>query len=472
MKISTRLGNATLGQWRGSAVRIPGYRRDNLVPGIVHLGVGGFHRAHLAAYMDALLAHAAAPWAICGVGLLPGDSAMRDALQPQDGLYTLLERDAAGERAAIIGSLVEYLFAPDDPEAVIARLASSDTRIASLTITESGYDLGDYSRESAFGYLAAALRRRHDARLKPFTVVSCDNVHANGDLTRDLLLQFLERRDPTLAPWLAAEGAFPDSMVDRITPRTTDADRRHVQQKYGIDDAWPVVCEPFMQWVVEDQFCDGRPTWESVGVQMVSDVSPYELMKLRLLNAGHSALGYLGFLAGYRTVHEVMGDEAFVRYLRILMIEEVSPLLPAVPGIDVGKYIETLLERFANPAIGDRLERLCADGSGKMPKFVLPSIRERLARGGPRRMLVLCLAAWIRYLQGVSDAGERYEFSDPLGEQLQAAARAGGSDPRPVLAIESIFGLDLAASPQLIAEMRSTLQHLQERGVRATLALQ
>lgn len=466
----TPLRNATLAHWRGSRVRVPEYRRELLVPGIVHLGVGGFHRAHLAAYMDALLADEAARWAICGVGLLPGDAAMRDALQPQEGLYALLERDAAGERAAIIGSLVKYLFASDDPEAVVAQLASPETRIASLTITESGYQLGDYSPGSAFGYVAAALRRRHDARLEPFTVVSCDNVHANGDLTRDLLLQFLERRDPTLAPWLAAEGAFPNSMVDRITPRTTDADRQHVRQTYGIDDAWPVVCEPFMQWVVEDSFCDGRPAWEAVGVRMATDVAPYELMKLRLLNAGHSALGYLGFLAGYRMVHECMCDEAFVRYLRVLMIEEVSPLLPSVPGIDVGEYIDTLLQRFANPAIGDRLERLCADGSGKMPKFVLPSIRERLARGGPRRMLVLCLAAWLRYLQGVDDAGARHEISDPLGDELQSAARAGGVDPRPVLAIESVFRSDLAASSELAGELRRTLQLLHERGARGTLA--
>lgn len=424
MSRPTSLCNATLPQWRGSAVRVPEYRREPLVPGIVHLGVVGFHRAHLAVYVDALLAGEAVPWAICGAGLLPRDAAMREALLPQDGLYTLLERDAAGERVAIIGSLVKYLFAPDDPEALIAQLSSPDTRIASFTIT----------------------------------------------VTRDLLLQFLERRDPDLAPWLAAGGAFPNSMVDRITPQTSDADRKHVARTYGIDDAWPVVCEPFMRWVLEDRFCNGRPDWEAVGVQMVADVAPYELMKLRLLNAGHSALGYLGFLAGYRSVHEVMGDAAFVRYLRVLMIEEVSPLLPSVPGIDVADYINTLLCRFANPAIGDRLERLCADGSGKMPRFVLPSLRERLVQRGPRRMLVLCLAAWLRYLQGVDEAGVRYEISDPLGEQLESAARAGGMDPRPVLVIESVFGSDLAASPELVAEVRARLESLQQLGVRGTLA--
>ena len=439
--MTTPLRNDTLAHWRTSRVLVPAYRREDLVPSIVHLGVGGFHRSHLAAYIDALLASGAGPWAVCGAGLLPGDRAMRDALQPQDGLYTLLQRDSGGERAAIIGSLAKYVFAPDRPEALIAQLASRETRIASLTITESGYSATDLSPVSAFGYLAAALRRRHDAGLRPFTVVSCDNVHANGDLTRELLLRYLERHDAALVPWVSAEGAFPNSMVDRITPRTTDADRQHVAQTYGIEDAWPVLCEPFMQWVLEDRFCDGRPEFEAVGVQMVDDVAPYELMKLRLLNAGHSALGYLGFLAGHRTVHEVMAEATFVRYLRVLMVEEVSPLLPSVPGIDVTEYIETLLRRFANPAIGDRLERLCADGSGKMPKFVLPSIRERLARGGPRRMLVLCLAAWLRYLQGTSDTGGRYDICDPLAKDLQAAAQAGGTDPRAVMGIESIFCL-------------------------------
>jgi mannitol 2-dehydrogenase len=470
LAIVTSLRTSTLPQWRGTAVRIPEYDRARAVPGIVHIGVGGFHRAHLAAYIDRSMASGgASDWAICGVGLLAADSAMRDALQPQEGLYTLLERDAAGERAAIIGSLVKYLFAPGDPETVIAQLASAGTHIASLTITESGYSLGHDARNGAFGFLAAALRRRHDDGLDPFTVLSCDNVHANGDLTREVLLQFVERHDPSLGPWLASRGAFPNSMVDRITPRTTEADRRHVADAYGIGDAWPVVCESFMQWVVEDRFCDGRPEWERVGVHMAADVAPYELMKLRLLNAGHSALGYLGYLAGYRTVHEVMADAAFVEYLRVFMIEEVKPLLPPVPGIDLDAYVETLLQRFANPAIGDQLARLCMDGSGKMPRFVLPSIRERLARGGPRRMLVLCLAAWLRYLQGVDDQGERYEIADPLGARLQMAARTGGMDPRPVLAVESIFGEDLVHSRELLAELEAALQSLHRRGVREAL---
>ncbi|HUS68942.1 MAG TPA: mannitol dehydrogenase family protein [Kofleriaceae bacterium] len=480
----------TLATWRGSPVATPDYDRSGLREGIVHIGVGGFHRAHQAVIIDRLLRQGLArDWAICGVGLLPGDTAMRDALVPQDGLYTVAERSAAGEQLTIVGSLTSYLLAADDVAAVVARLAAPATHIVSLTITESGYlrdertgsldvDHPDVAADlravgpprSTYGLLTAALAERRRAGLPPFSVVSCDNVQQNGHLVRDMLLAFARRRDPGLADWIGARGAFPSSMVDRITPRTTDADRARLAASAGIVDAWPVITEPYLQWVIEDRFADGRPPWEVAGVQVVEDVEPYERMKLRLLNAGHSAMGYLGALAGFETIHEVIADPDFARYIRALMAEEVVPLLPPVPGIDLGRYCETLIERFGNPTIADQVARICMDGSGKLPVFILPSIREQLARGGSLRRLSLCVAAWCRYLAGEDEQGRAYQVDDPLAAELQARAHAGGADPSPLLRFARVFGDDLASAPSFVREVETALASLYQRGARATLA--
>ena len=470
-------------------VSVPKYDRLGIMPGIVHIGVGGFHRAHEAVYLDDLMAQGAGQeWGICGVGLRPADKAMRDALVPQDYLYTVVARSAEGDTARVIGSLTRYLFAPEETEPVLDALAAPQTRIVSLTITEGGYNFnqatGEFNTDdpdilhdlldpahpvSVFGYLAEALDRRRRAGHAPFTLLSCDNVPQNGDMARKTLLAFAARRDPALHDWIAAHVAFPNSMVDRITPQTTDADREMVRAEFGIEDAWPVVCEPFRQWIIEDVFSNGRPPLEQVGVQFTTDVHPYEMMKLRLLNASHSAMGYLGLLAGYQYIHEIMADDLFREYIRRLMDQEVTPLLAPVPGIDLADYKATLLTRFANPTIKDQVTRICLDGSSKVPKFLLPSLSEALASGGQTTLLTLALAGWFRYLRGEDEQGRPYTIDDPRAAELQALARQGKADPGLLLGLTDLFG-DLGQSPTLVAELRRFGEQLDAVGARATLA--
>lgn len=470
-------------------VQAPNYDRSGVAQSIVHIGVGGFHRSHQAVYIDDLCQdHGVTEWGFCGVGLLAHDTGIRDALRSQDCLYTVVERSADGDQTRVIGSIVEFLFAPDNPEAVIEKMASNDTRIVSLTITEGGYfidqgtgefqedhpsivhDLAHPDRpECAFGYLLEALERRRQRGMKPFTVLSCDNVQGNGDVTRKVMLRFAELRDPSLKNWLAEQGAFPNCMVDRITPATTDADRALVRESFGIEDAWPVVTEPFRQWVIEDRFCNGRPAFEKVGVQMTPDVHPYETMKLRLLNAGHSAMGYLGYLAGFEYIYEIMADPQFRKSIRDLMNEEVTPILKPVPGVDLDEYKETLIERFANPTVKDQTSRICLDGSAKMPKFILPSIREQLAHGGPVRRLSLAVASWCRFLAGTDEQGKPIEIQDPMADELHQHAKAADKDLRPFLGMREIFGDDLPQSPVFVQQVGDALQSLYDVGAKATL---
>lgn len=469
-------------------VVVPRYDRRTVTPGIVHIGVGGFHRAHEAVYLDDLMALGAGrKWGICGVGVRPADAAMRDALVPQDCLYTVVTRSAEGDAARVIGSLKRFLFAPEQTEAVLEALAAPETRIVSLTITEGGYNFspatGEFDGEnpdvrhdlkdpahpvSVFGFLAEALDRRRRAGSAPFTILSCDNVPENGDMARKTLLAFAALRDPALRDWIAARAAFPNSMVDRITPQTTDADRAMVREEFGIEDDWPVVCEPFRQWIIEDKFSNGRPLLERVGVQFTTDVHPYEMMKLRLLNASHSAMGYLGFLAGFPFIHEIMADDVFREFIKRLMDQEVTPLLAPVPGIDLAEYKGTLLTRFANPAIKDQTARICLDGSSKVPKFLLPSLREAAGRG-PSALLTLALAGWLRYLRGVDGQGRAYVIDDPRADELQKLARAGGADPRPLLGLTDLFG-DLGQSEALVRRLTRYGEQLDADGAWATVA--
>ncbi|MDQ2688253.1 MAG: mannitol dehydrogenase family protein, partial [Armatimonadota bacterium] len=316
----THLSNGTLSTLPPN-VGVPKYDRQALAVGWVHLGVGGFHRAHQAVYLDDLLglSDADPSWGLCGVGLRPADAAMRDALHSQECLYTVIERSQDGDTARVIGSMIDYLFAPDDGDAVLSRLAAPETRLVTLTITEGGYDPSG----PAARVLCDALERRRREHLAPFTVLSCDNIQHNGDAARRMVLDAAQARDPDLAAWIEREVTFPNAMVDRITPQTTDKDRTRVQHEFGINDAWPVVCEPFRQWVIEAKFVQGRPALERVGAQFVPDVTPYETMKIRLLNGSHSAMGYLGALAGFSYIHEVMADGLFVRYIQALMAQEV-----------------------------------------------------------------------------------------------------------------------------------------------------
>ncbi|MES2390272.1 MAG: mannitol dehydrogenase family protein [Acidobacteriota bacterium] len=473
-----------------ATVQVPAYDRSHLFAGTVHIGVGGFHRAHQALYLDELLHQPDAPrWGECGVGLLKSDSRMRDALRGQDCLYTLVERGAATQTARVIGSMVEFLYAPDEREAAIEKMAAEQTRIVSLTITEGGYFINDatgaftvdhpeiehdieYPTQpvSSLGYLAEALDRRRRRGLKPFTVMSCDNLQGNGHVIKRVLLEFAGLRDPELQRWIAENVTFPNSMVDRITPGTKPADIESVRDRFGIDDAWPVVTEPFLQWVIEDEFCNGRPQWERVGAQIVADVAPYELMKMRLLNASHMAMAYTGALAGYPLVHEVMQDEVFAQFIAAFM-EEVTPVVPKIPGVDVNEYKMTLMQRFANPTINDQVTRLCSEGTAKNPKWVLPSITELIAMGRSVDLLSVVIAAWIQYLKmGVDELGKPLDIIDARAAELIAVAKTVDRDPRPMLAIESIFGPELVHNAPFVEQVTRAMESLAQRGTAATLS--
>ncbi len=472
------------------AIAVPQYDRFQVGQGIVHIGVGGFHRAHQTIYTEDLFNQGKdLAWGFCGVGVLPHDSRMRDVLKSQDCLYTLVERSAQGDKARIVGSIANFLFAPDNREEVLEKMAAPETRIVSLTITEGGYylhagtgafdadhpdirhDLSfPHEPECSFGFLLEALDRRRRRGQAPFTLMSCDNIQGNGDVLKTTLLAFAALRDPVLASWIKRNCAFPNSMVDRITPATTGAHRLLVRDEFGVDDAWPVVTEPFKQWVIEDQFVLGRPRWHEVGAQMTGDVLPYEKMKLRLLNASHQALCYIGMLLGYEFVHETMEDPEIRAFVRQLMDLEVTPILSPVPGVNLGKYKATLIERFANPAVGDQLSRIGIYGSSGIPKFVLPSILDQQERGGPRKLLCLVVACWLRFLSGRSDAGDEMSMKDPMAFQLREIARSGGKNAAPLLAVRAVFSEELANSPEFVRQVQEFLNLFYDRGARATLA--
>ncbi|GAB3301703.1 mannitol dehydrogenase family protein [Geodermatophilus aquaeductus] len=479
------LTSATLEQ-HGARLTVPTYDRAALTPAVVHLSVGGFSRAHQLIYFDEVAQRRiSTEWGVVGVGLR--HRTLQEALAPQDNLYTVVERSPDGERARVVGVLTDYLFAPDAPGAVLDRLADPRTRVVTMTITDAGYLLDPTTRtftpdddvrhdlaspaapRTVFGFLVEALDRRRRAGTAPFTVVSCDNLHRNGDATRAAVVGFAALRDEVLARWITDRVAFPSSMVDRITPQTTPEERAAVAQRHRVDDRWPVITEPFSQWVVEDTFCNGRPPLDEVGVRFVRNVTDHELMKTRLLNASHSALGYLGTLAGHERIDVLMGDPLFADYVTRLMDDEVTPLIPVPEGIDLDAYKATLLQRFANPAIADRLSRLCRRGSTKLPHHLLPSLRQALAEGRPHALLTLALAGWIAYLQRVDDDGRPVPVEDDRGPHLQALALAGGTDPRPLLAEEPVFG-DLGAVPGFADELAGVLRRLQRDGVRATVA--
>jgi len=389
--------------------------------------------------------------------------------------------------ARVIGAMVDYRFLPDDPEAVLEIMAAASTRIVSLTVTEGGYNFHHVTGEfdlrhpgvmhdlepgvapvSVFGVVVEALRRRRERGIAPFTVLSCDNVQGNGDVARRSFTAFARQKQPELGAWIAQHVAFPNGMVDRITPVTSDADRAQLAERFGVADAWPVVCEPFTQWVVEDHFPQGRPPLEHVGVQLVEDVEPYELMKLRLLNAGHQALCYFGTLAGYRFAHEVMANELFPRFLLAYMAEEARPTLRPVPGVDLDAYCRTLMERFGNPEVRDTLARLCTDTSERIPKFLLPVVRERLAAGGPVHRSAAIVASWARYAEGIDEAGQPIEVVDPLRAPLMAAAARNRAEPTAFLQNRAIFG-DLIDDPRFVRPYVAALASLHGHGALETL---
>jgi len=482
------LSNRALARLAGR-VPVPTYDRQAVTAGIVHFGVGGFHRAHQAMYIDSLLNQERAPgWAICGVGVLPADRAMQQALAPQDQLYTLVQKHADGRyEARVIGSIVDYLFAPDDPEAVVRRLEDEATKIVSLTITEGGYAIDDVTGRfnpqapgiaddlapgavprTVFGLVTEALKRCRRSGREPFTIMSCDNLPGNGALAREAFSAFAELRESGLGAWIQQEVQFPNSMVDRITPVTTDEDRDEIAGRFGVEDRWPVVCEPFTQWVLQDSFRLSRPPLEQVGVQLVADVAPYELMKLRLLNASHQGLCYFGHLCGYTYVHEAAQDPLFRRFLRGYMNEEATPSLDPVPGVDLVAYKEQLIERFSNPEIRDTIARLCAESSDRIPKWLLPVIRHQLAVGGPIVHSAAIVASWARYAEGVDENGQPIEIVDRRREEVMARARRQGSDPTAFLQSPELFG-DLATNERFVGAYLASLRFLHEHGARETL---
>ncbi len=456
-------------------------------PGIVHLGLGGFHRAHMARYTHDLMNIQAdsLQWGIMGVGMLADDRRMREALVPQDCLYTLVEREGAEESATVIGSLCGMLLAEQSSELPLAAIASPTIRIVSLTVTEHGYCLNPATKQldflhplimhdvahptvprSAIGILVEAYHRRRTAGLAAFTCLTCDNIQHNGRVLQGAVLQLAERREPPLAAWIEAHASFPNTMVDRITPVTTAEDKSHLAASFGVQDEWPVFSELFRQWVIEDRFVQGRPAWESVGAQFVADVAPYEFMKLRLLNASHLAVAGLGRLAGYAYIDEALRDEALRAYMQALMERETGPTVPPVPGVDLAAYKAKLLARFANPKIKDTVERVNTDAPINL---LLDPIRDRLKSGANVDLLALALAAWMRRVRGEDEAGHPILIKHPLAAVLRERALEGGSDPRPMLAITALFG-ELIDDRLLTDKLARWLGSLYSVGVKATLA--
>jgi fructuronate reductase len=486
--MTKRLSEATRGSLPREVAQ-PAYDRAARGIGIVHLGIGAFHRAHQAVYTDDILARHEADWAIHGVSLRnPG---VRDQLGPQDGLYTVAERGPEGEALRVIGAVKAVTFAAESPEALIQRLAAPQTRIVSITVTEKGYchdpasgtlrpehpdithDLADPARPRSLpGFLLAGLRARKAAGAKPFTLLSCDNLPHNGRLLRGLILELAALQDPGLAAWIEDEARFPATMVDRIVPATTEADRARAEQRLGLRDEGLVVAEPFSQWVIEDDFAGARPPWEEAGAEMVRDVAPYEEMKLRLLNGSHSLLAYLGYLAGYETVADTMADADFRRLARAFMDREAGPTLRLPAGADLEGYKAALIERFANPGLQHRTWQIAMDGSQKLPQRLLGTLRQRLDDGAPIDVLALAVAAWMRYAGGHDEKGREIDVRDPLAARLGAVYAAGGSPAGIVdgfLGISEVFDAALAADPRLRRALTAALQSLVDRGSRATV---
>jgi fructuronate reductase len=479
-----------------AAVARPAYDRQRLQNGIVHLGIGAFMRAHMAAATEAALAAGDLRWGIVGVSLRQPDT--RDALAPQDGLYTLAIRDADAQgqprqRLQVIGAVRGLLVAPENPSAVLEVIAAADTRIVSLTVTEKGYchdpatgalrlDHPDIDHDlahsaaprSVIGMLVYGLRLRQARGHGPLTLMSLDNLPANGRVLRGAVLRFAEAVDLALAQRIAAECRFPCSMVDRIVPRTTDADRATVSQALGIEDRWPVLGEPFFDWAVEDDFAAGRPDWTLGGARFVTDAEPFERLKLRMVNGTHSSIAYLGAMAGWHTVDKAIAQAPLREHIEALMRDEIEPTLAELPGLDLPGYRVNLLARYANPALAHRTQQIAMDGSQKLPQRLLGTVRDRLATGLPVPRMALGIAAWMHYLRGVDELGQPYPIDDPHAAELTALYQrslgrwASIEAVQTMLSYAPVFG-DLAGNAPLAAALLNTLQSLQTRGVLATL---
>ncbi|KRA50494.1 mannitol dehydrogenase family protein [Devosia sp. Root635] len=467
---------------------VPAYDRGTLTPGIVHFGVGNFHRAHQAVYLDDLFATGSDhDWALVGAGVRDADEAMRQKLKAQDWLTTVVEQEADTSSARITGPMIDYL-RPGDSAAVIARLTDPAIRIVSLTITEGGYYIDPASQtfdpahpdiafdaanmaspKTAFGLILAGLLARRAAGIPPFTVMSCDNIPGNGHVTQNAVVGLAQLIDPALAQWVRANVAFPNGMVDRITPATSPREVALLADSFGIDDNWPVFCESFRQWVLEDNFPAGRPALEKVGVQFVSDVAPYEHMKIRILNGGHATIAYPAGLMDIHFVHEAMAHPLVSAFLKKVEHDEIIPIVPPVPDTNLAEYFALCEKRFANPKIGDTVRRLALDGSNRQPKFIIPSALDRAQRQQSVNGLSLVSALWCRYCYGTTDSGAVIEPNDPSWDRLTAQARLAKADPKVWLAMTDIYG-DLAHSPAFVTAFTNALNTLWKIGTKATLA--
>lgn len=464
---------------RSPAARPHAHRQEDLTAGIVHIGVGAFHRAHQGVILNELAQQGVSgSWGVIGIGLRSATD--RAALLSQDCRYAVLQRSSNQDRVVFVETLLNYLDGRQQPTAALASLAAPSTKLVTLTVTGNGYgvdasgrlrfdtdirhDLACPSRpRTVLGLLTEAMRLRLAAAIPPLTVLSCDNLARNGETLRAAAVSFAGIRDERLAAWIERNVAFPASVVDRITPATTAEHRRLLAAEWGVLDACPVVSEEYRQWIVQDEFAGERPPLEQVGVEFVADVEPYELKKKRLLNGTHSALGYLGYLLGHRRLDDALGDPLLHRFAEGLILEEVGRLLPGLAGADLESYGRSLLSRFANPRIGDPLQRLCARGSTKMPAYLLPSLSEAIERSLPHERLTLALAAWIRYLQGVDFDGNEIDVEDPMKRTLQPLARESAHDVQPLLEVRSVFG-NLAGDDDFVARLQAALLHLELYG--------
>jgi mannitol 2-dehydrogenase len=470
-------------------VPVPSYSRSGLSAGIVHFGVGNFHRSHQAVYLDRLFNlgedH---DWALIGAGVTAHDSAMRDRLKAQDYLTTVVEQDIDRTAAHVTGVMIDFLTGTER-DRIVDTLADPAIRIVSLTITEGGYFIepasGKFDREhpaivadgkspdnpkTVFGIILAGLKRRRSAGIVPFTILSCDNIPGNGHVAMNSVAGLARLSDPEFADWIEANVAFPNAMVDRITPATGAREINHCRETFGIDDQWPVYCEEFKQWVLEDKFTAGRPALEKVGVTFVLDVAPYEHMKIRILNGGHASIAYPGELLDIRFVHEAMEDPDIGAFLAKLEREEIIPAVPPVPNTDLHSYAERVQQRFRNPKIADTIARLAYDGSNRQPRFIVPVIADRLRSGGSVDGLALVSALWCRYCFGTTDSSRQLTPSDPQWDILQLAARAAKTSPLAWISQSDLYGA-LAQSEIFAKAFGKSLTSLWDRGTRRTLSL-
>jgi mannitol 2-dehydrogenase len=456
--VTLHLSTSNLEEIQGLGVAVPNYDRRALSPRILHLGVGGFHRAHMALYTDELAA-AGGDWAIRGVGLLDSDSRMASVLDAQDHLYTLIERDSAGSRPRVVGSIVDYVLVAGDEAAFAQRIADPDVAILSLTITEGGYSLA--KPNPTIEAIATGLDARRGAGGTPLTILSCDNLPGNGTVAREAITRLCEARSAELLRFVETACTFPNSMVDRITPQTTDGDRAWLRDEIGIEDGWPVVAEPFRQWVIEDAFAAGRPRYEDVGALFTDRVHDWELYKLRMLNASHSCMAYLMALEGVVYVDEAIAIGAVQRYLERLIATEAIPTLVEIPGHPAAEYGRTVLDRFANTGVRDQIARLCIDGTSKFPSFLVPTVERQLELDGPVDCAALALAGWARYLATVP-AAERAH--DPHGDRAATFAVRSMDDPRAFLEFDEVFTPRLRESDRFGLAFAQASRELAARG--------